>query len=55
MLNFCDFIQVDVFTTDHHLNSSLQFTMQNRETCSLKKCFNMEKSKGMFVRENLKK
>ena len=22
MLNFCDFIQVHVFTTNHHLNSS---------------------------------
>ena len=21
MLNFCDFIQVDVFTTNHHLNT----------------------------------
>ena len=29
--------------------------MQNRGTCSLKKCFNMERSKGNFVRENLKK
>ena len=29
--------------------------MQNRGTCCLKKCFNMERSKGNFVRENLKK
>ena len=28
--------------------------MQNRGTCCLKKCFNMERSKGIFVRENLK-
>ena len=28
--------------------------MQNRGTCCLKKCFNMERSKGNFVRENLK-
>ena len=28
--------------------------MQNRETCCLKKCFNTERSKGNFVRENLK-
>ena len=34
MLNFCDFIQVFVFTTNHHLK---------------------ERSKGNFVRENLKK
>ena len=51
MLNFCDFIQVYVFTTNHHL----KFTMQNRGTCCLKKCFNTERSKGNFVRENLKK
>ena len=25
--------------------------MQNRGTCSLKKCFNTERSKGNFVRE----
>ena len=31
------------------------FTMQNRGTCCLKKCFNTERSKGNFVRENLKK
>ena len=29
--------------------------MQNRGTCCLKKCFNMERSKGNFVRANLKK
>ena len=29
--------------------------MQNRGTCCLKKCFNTERSKGNFVRENLKK
>ena len=29
--------------------------MQNRGTCGLKKCFNTERSKGNFVRENLKK
>ena len=34
---------------------SPQFTMQNRGTCCLKKCFNTERSKGNFVRENLKK
>ena len=34
---------------------SLQFTMQNRETCRLKKCFNTERSKGIFMLENLKK
>ena len=34
---------------------SSQFTMQNRGTCCLKKCFNTERSKGNFVRENLKK
>ena len=28
--------------------------MQNRGTCCLKKCFNTERSKGKFVRENLK-
>ena len=28
--------------------------MQNRGTCCLKKCFNTERSKGNFVRENLK-
>ena len=33
---------------------SPQFTMQNRGTCCLNKCFNMERSKGNFVRENLK-
>ena len=33
---------------------SPQFTMQNRGTCCLKKCFNTERSKGNFVRENLK-
>ena len=33
---------------------SLQFTMQSRGTCCLKKCFNTERSKGIFVRENLK-
>ena len=27
--------------------------MQNRGTCCLKKCFNTERSKGIFVRENL--
>ena len=26
--------------------------MQNRGTCCLKKCFNTERSKGNFVREN---
>ena len=30
-------------------------TMQNRGTCCLKKYFNTERSKGIFVRENLKK
>ena len=34
---------------------SPQFTIQNRGTCCLKKCFNTERSKGNFVRENLKK
>ena len=34
---------------------SPQCTMQNRGTCCLKKCFNTERSKGNFVRENLKK
>ena len=34
---------------------SPQFTMQNRGICCLKKCFNTERSKGNFVRENLKK
>ena len=30
--------------------------MQNRGTCCLKKkCFNKERSKGIFVRENIKK
>ena len=29
--------------------------MQKRGTCCLKKCFNTERSKGNFVRENLKK
>ena len=29
--------------------------MQNRGTCCLKKCFNTERSKGNFLRENLKK
>ena len=29
--------------------------MQNSGTCCLKKCFNRERSKGNFVRENLKK
>ena len=29
--------------------------MQNRGTCCLEKCFNTERSKGNFVRENLKK
>ena len=29
--------------------------MRNRGTCCLKKCFNTERSKGNFVRENLKK
>ena len=28
--------------------------MQNRGTCCLKKCFNTERSKENFVRENLK-
>ena len=28
--------------------------MQNRGTCCLIKCFNKERSKGNFVRENLK-
>ena len=28
--------------------------MQNEGTCCLKKCFNTERSKGNFVRENLK-
>ena len=32
-----------------------QFTMQNRWACCLKKCYNMERSKGIFVRENVKK
>ena len=34
---------------------SIQFTMQNIEQCCLKKCFNTDRSKGIFVRENLKK
>ena len=34
---------------------SLQITMQNRGICCLKRCFNTERSKGIFVRENLKK
>ena len=29
--------------------------MQKRGTCCLKNCFNMERSKGIFVRKNLKK
>ena len=29
--------------------------MQNRGTCCLKKCSNMERSKVIFVRKNLKK
>ena len=85
MFNFCDFIQVFVFTRNHHLkvvisgkyknlnnitkikntflkfhrllifSYSPQFTMQNRGICCLKKCFNTERSKRNFVRENLKK
>ena len=34
---------------------SPQFAMQNRGTCCLKTCFNTERSKRKFVRENLKK
>ena len=34
---------------------SPQFTMQNRGTCCSKKCFHTERSKGIFVRENLEK
>ena len=33
----------------------LQFTMQNTGIFCLKKCFTKERSKGIFVRENLKK
>ena len=28
MLNFCDFIQVYVFTTNHHLNTVYSFTLK---------------------------
>ena len=31
---------------------SLHFTMQKRGACCLKMCYNMERSKGIFVREN---
>ena len=31
------------------------YSLQNRGACCLKKCFNRERSKGIFVRENLKK
>ena len=34
---------------------SLQFIVQNRGIACLKKCFNTERAKGIFVRENLKK
>ena len=30
MLNFCDFIQVFVFTTNHHLNFDTKIKMQSR-------------------------
>ena len=29
MLNFCDFIQVYVFTTNHHLKSIMKIGMQD--------------------------
>ena len=33
----------------------VQFTMQNRGTFCLERCFNTERLKGFFVHENLKK
>ena len=33
MFNFCDFIQVYVFTTNHHLNVSLKFHRSVSEIC----------------------
>ena len=33
MLNFCDFIQVYVFTTNHHLNGYFLFYIENGMSC----------------------
>ena len=32
MLNFCDFILVYVFTTNHHLNKSLEIRYSQQQT-----------------------
>ena len=37
MLNFSDFIQVYVFTTNHHLNQCIDFEIIMQE-CSLGEC-----------------
>ena len=42
MLNFCDFIQVYVFSTNHHLNQS---DLQTEETGLLSNCFYCFQSK----------
>ena len=33
MLNFCDFIQVYVFTTNHHLKHVIKASNQNKLKC----------------------
>ena len=38
MLNFCDFIQVYIFTTNHHLNKLIRLTTLNN-WAQLVKCF----------------
>ena len=46
MLNFCDFIQVYVFTTNHHLNWWVSFTL------AVQCCYFCESSCLFYLRFN---
>ena len=41
MLNFCDFIQVYVFTTNHHLNRSGDLSLPRKRLIRLTDCPDM--------------
>ena len=35
MLNFCEFIHVYVYTTNHHLNKNIFSIFNNKKVCSV--------------------
>ena len=53
--NLVESVSEGFLTYSSYFCYSLQFTMQNRVIFCLQKCFNTERTKGIFVRANLMK